>query len=80
MFTLKRGILAIPQLTPTTSNQFSLKNNLWQKQLVASVQATVLLFSSHCAAIVVDLDTLYQDILSTLHSDLIATKHISADS
>jgi len=39
----------------------------------------VLLFPSLRAATVVDLDTLHQDILSALPSDLIATKHISAD-
>ena len=39
----------------------------------------VLLFPSLHAATVVDLDILYQDILSALLSDLIATKHISAD-
>ena len=39
----------------------------------------VLLFPSLCAATVVDLDTLHQDILSALPSDPIATKHISAD-
>jgi len=39
----------------------------------------VLLFSSLCAAIVIDLDTLYLDILSALPSNPIATKHISAD-
>jgi len=46
---------------------------------VASIQATTLLFPSLCTATVVDLDTLYQDILSALPSDPIATKHISAD-
>jgi len=49
------------------------KNNLY-------IRATVLLFSSLHIATVVDLDTLYQDILSALPSDPIATKHISADS
>jgi len=39
----------------------------------------VLLFPSLCAATVVDLDTLHQDILLALPSDPIATKHISAD-
>jgi len=39
----------------------------------------VFLFPSLCAATVVDLDTLHQDILSALPGDPIATKHISAD-
>ena len=40
----------------------------------------VLRFPSLCAATVVDLDTLHQDILLALPSDLIATKYISTDS
>ena len=40
----------------------------------------VLLFPSLHAATVMDLDTLHQDILSALPSDLIATKYISTDS
>jgi len=39
----------------------------------------VLLFSSLCTAIVMDMDTLHQDILLALPSDPIATKHIPAD-
>jgi len=39
----------------------------------------VLLFPSLYIATVVDLDTLHRDIFSALPSDLIATKHISAD-
>ena len=39
----------------------------------------VLLFPSLCTATVMNLDILHQDILSDLHSDLIATKHISTD-
>jgi len=46
---------------------------------VVSIWATVLLFPSLCAATVIDLDTLYQDILLALSSDPIATKHISTD-
>ena len=62
-----------------TINPHNFKPIFTQEQLAASVQATVLLFPSLCAATVVDLDTLYQDILSALSSDPIATKHISAD-
>jgi len=47
---------------------------------MASIWATVLLLSSLCTAIVVDLNTLYQNILSALFSDPIATKHISTNS
>ena len=47
---------------------------------MASVQATILLFPFLCATTVVDLDTLYQDILSALSSDLTATKYIPVDS
>ena len=39
----------------------------------------VFLFPSLCAATVVDLDTLHQDILSALPDDPITTKHISTD-
>jgi len=39
----------------------------------------VLIFPFLCAVIVVDLDTLHWDILLALLSDLIATKHTSAD-
>ena len=39
----------------------------------------VLLFPSLCAATVVDLDTLHQDILLALPGDPITTKHTSAD-
>jgi len=62
-----------------TVNPHNFKPIFTQEQLAASVQATVLLFPSFCAATVVDLDTLHQDILSALFSDPIATKHISAD-
>ena len=60
-------------------NSHNFKPIFTQKQLVASVQATVLLFSSLRAATVVDLDTLHQNILSALPSDSIAIKYISAD-
>ena len=60
-------------------NPYNFKPIFTQEQLAVSVQATVLLFSSLCAATVVDLDTLHQDILLALSSDPIATKHISAD-
>jgi len=63
-----------------TVNPHNFKPIFTQEQLAASVQAMVLLFPSLHAATVVDLDTLYQDILSALPSDPIATKHISADS
>jgi len=63
----------------TTVNPHNFKPIFTQEQLVASVQATVLLFPSLCTATVMDLDTLHQDILSALPSDPIATKHISAD-
>ena len=39
----------------------------------------VLLFPSLCTATVMDIDTLYRDILSALPSDPIATKHIVTD-
>ena len=60
-------------------NPYNFKLIFTQEQLVASIQATVFLFPSLCTATVVDLDTLYQDILSALPSDPIATKHISVD-
>ena len=63
----------------TTVNPHNFKPIFTQEQLAASVQATVLLFPSLHAATVVDLDTLYQDILLALPNDLIATKHISAN-
>ena len=47
---------------------------------MASIQATVLLFSSLYAAIVINLDTLYQDIFLALSSNPIATKYIPTDS
>ena len=62
-----------------TVNLYNFKPIFTQEQLAASVRATVLLFPSLCAATVVDLDTLHQDILSALPSDPIATKHTSAD-
>jgi len=62
-----------------TVNPHNFKPIFTQEQLVASVQATVLLFPSLRAATVVDLDTLHQDILLALSSDLIATKQISTD-
>ena len=62
-----------------TVNPHNFKPIFTQEQFIASIQATVLLFSSLHAATVVDLDTLHQDILSALPSDPIATKHISAD-
>ena len=61
----------------TTVNPHNFKHIFTQEQLAASIQATVLLFPSLCTATVVDLNTLYQDILSALPSNLIATKHIS---
>ena len=63
----------------TMVNPHNFKPIFTQEQFAASVQATVLLFPSLCTATVVDLDTLHQDILLALPSDLIATKHISAD-
>ena len=62
-----------------TVNLYNFKPIFTQEQLAASIRATVLLFPSLCAATVVDLDTLHQDILSALPSDPIATKHTSAD-
>ena len=47
--------------------------------LVVSIQATIFLFSSLCIVIVVDLNTLHQDILLALSSEPITTKHISTD-
>ena len=43
----------------TTVNSHNFKPIFTQEQLVASIQATVLLFPSFHAATVVDLDTLY---------------------
>ena len=71
MSILKGEILAMPQSTLITS--------FTQEQLAASIWATVLLFPSLCTATVVDLDTLYQNILSALSSDPIAIKHTSVD-
>ena len=62
-----------------TVNSHNFKPIFTQKQLTASVQATILLFPSLYIATVIDLDTLHQDILSALPRDLIATKHISTD-
>ena len=62
-----------------TVNPHNFKPIFTQEQLAASVWAMVFLFPSLCAATVVDLDTLHQDILSALSSDPIATKHISTD-
>ena len=59
--------------------QSTLTNSFTQEQLAASIWATVLLFPSLRTAIVMDLDTLHQDILSTLSSDPIAIKHTSVD-
>jgi len=63
----------------TTVNPYNFKPIFTQKQLTALIQATVLLFSFFCTAIVVDLDILHQDILLALSSDPIAIKHIFAD-
>jgi len=63
-----------------TVNPHNFKPIFTQQQLAAFVQATVLLFPSLCVVIIVDLDILHQDILSALFSNLIATKHISANS
>ena len=60
-------------------NPHNFKPIFTQEQLAASVQATVLLFSSLCTATVIDLSILHQDILLALPSDPIAIKHISAD-
>jgi len=62
-----------------TVNPYNFKPIFTQEQLVASIQATVLLFSSLCTTTVIDLDTLYQDILSALSNDPVTTKHTSAD-
>jgi len=62
-----------------TVNPHNFKPIFTQEQLTASVRATILLFSSLCTATVVNLDTLYQDILLALLSDPIATKYISTD-
>jgi len=62
-----------------TVNSHNFKPIFTQEQLAASIRATVLLFPSLHAATVMDLDTLYQDILSALPGDPITTKHISAD-
>ena len=62
-----------------TVNPHNFKPIFTQEQLAASVWAMVFLFPSLCAATVVDLDTLHQDILSALPGDPIATKHISTD-
>jgi len=63
-----------------TVNPHNFKPIFTQEQLAASIQATILLFSSLHTATVVDLDTLHQDILLALSSDIIATKHTFADS
>ena len=67
---LKRGILATSQ----SINSHNFKPIFTQEQLAASVWAIVLLFPSLCTATVIDLDTLHQDILLALLSDLIATR------
>jgi len=63
----------------TIVNPHNFKPIFTQQQLAASVWATILLSSSLCAATIVDLDTLHQDILSALPSNLIATRHTSTD-
>ena len=63
----------------TTVNLHNLKLIFTQEQLAAFIWVTILLFPSLYIATVIDLDTLYQDILSALSSDLIATKHTSVD-
>ena len=62
-----------------TVNSYNFKPIFTQEQLAASIWATVLLFPSLHIATVVDLDTLYQNIVLALPSDPIATKHIFAD-
>ena len=62
-----------------TINPHKFKPIFTQQQLVASIWATVLLFPSLCAAMIVDLDILYWDILLALPSDPIATKYIFTD-
>jgi len=62
-----------------TVNPHNFKPIFTQEQLAASVQAMVFLFPSFHIATVVNLDTLHQDILLAFPSDLIATKHTSAD-
>ena len=62
-----------------TVNPHNFKPIFTQQQLAASIQATVLFFSFLCAATIVDLDTLHQDILLALLSDPIVTKHIPTD-
>jgi len=62
-----------------TVNPYNFKPIFTQEQLIASIWATVLLFPSLCAATVVNLDTLHQDILLALPSDPIILKHISTD-
>jgi len=61
-------------------NPYNFKSIFTQEQLAVSIQVIVLLFSSLCIAIVMDLDILHQDILLALPSDPIATKYTSADS
>jgi len=63
----------------TTVNSYNFKPIFTQQQLMVSIWVTVLLFSFLCAATIIDLDILHQDILSALSSNLIATKHISID-
>ena len=63
-----------------TVNPHNFKPIFTQEQFAASVQATVLLFPSLHTATVMDLDTLHQDILLALPSNLITTKYTSADS
>ena len=62
-----------------TVNSYNFKPIFTQEQFAASIWATILLFPSLCIAIVMNLDTLHQDILSALSSDPIATKHTSTD-
>ena len=63
----------------TTVNPHNFKPIFTQEQLVASIWATVLLFSSLCTATVMDMDTLHWDILLALPSDPIVTKYTSVD-
>ena len=48
-----------------------------QEQLTFSLRATYLLDPMLCTASIVDVDQLHKDILSTLPSDPVMTKHMS---
>ena len=59
----------------TTINPYNFKLIFTYKQLIVSVRAIILVTLSLYVAIVIDLDTLHQDIYTVLSSNSITAKH-----